>query len=105
MSRIKIDAVVVPLSGHLYPVLLLLAPLLHDPNYEIRIFTGPQKQKVVEDMGFTVVPIMKDQVDFFDKISTNHRQLNLLTALQWKHLLAHLAFLQGWEVRKLGLIN
>lgn len=80
MSRIKIDAVVVPLSGHLYPVLLLLAPLLHDPNYEIRIFTGPQKQKVVEDMGFTVVPIMKGQVDFFDKISTNHRQLNLLTA-------------------------
>lgn len=46
MSRIKIDAVVVPLSGHLYPVLLLLAPLLNDPNYEIRIFTGPQKQKI-----------------------------------------------------------
>ena len=46
MSRIKIDAAVVPLSGHLYPVLLLLAPLLNDPNYEIRIFTGPQKQKI-----------------------------------------------------------
>ena len=46
MSRIKIDAIVVPLSGHLYPVLLLLAPLLNDPNYEIRIFTGPQKQKI-----------------------------------------------------------
>ncbi len=46
MSRIKIDAVVVPLSGHLYPVLLLLAPLLNDPNYEIRNFTGPQKQKI-----------------------------------------------------------
>ena len=46
MSRIKIDAIVVPLSGHLYPVLLLLAPLLNDPNYEIRIFTGPQKQNI-----------------------------------------------------------
>ena len=46
MSRIKIDAIVVPLSGHLYPVLLLLAPLLNDPNYEIRNFTGPQKQKI-----------------------------------------------------------
>ena len=46
MSWIKIDAIVAPLSGHLYPVLLLLAPLLNDPNYEIRIFTGPQKQKI-----------------------------------------------------------
>ena len=46
MSRIKIDAIVVPLSGHLYPVLLLLAPLLNDSNYKSRIFTGPQKQKI-----------------------------------------------------------
>ena len=59
MSRIKFDAVAAPLSGHLYPVLLLLAPLLNDPNYEIWIFTGPQKLKVAEVMGFTVVPIMK----------------------------------------------
>ena len=50
MSRIKIDAVVVPLSGHLYPVLLLLAPLLNDSNYKIRIFTGPQKQKNSPDL-------------------------------------------------------
>ena len=46
MSRIKIDAIVVPLSGHLYPVLLLLASLLNNSNYKIRIFTGPQKQKI-----------------------------------------------------------
>ena len=46
MSRIKIDAAVVPLSGHLYPVLLLLASLLNNSNYKIRIFTGPQKQKI-----------------------------------------------------------
>lgn len=63
MSRIKIDAVGAPLSGHLYPVLLLLAPLLNDLNYEIRIFTGPQKLKVAEVMGFTVVPIMKNQME------------------------------------------
>ena len=63
MSRIKFDAVATPLSGHLYPVLLLLAPLLNDPNYEIRIFTGPQKLKVAEVMGFTVVPIMKNQME------------------------------------------
>ena len=63
MSRIKFDAVAAPLSGHLYPVLLLLAPLLNDPNYEIRIFTGPQKLKVAEVMGLTVVPIMKNQME------------------------------------------
>lgn len=63
MSRIKYEAVAAPLSGHLYPVLLLLAPLLNDPNYEIRIFTGPQKLKVAEVMGFTVVPIMKNQME------------------------------------------
>ena len=63
MSQIKFDAVAAPLSGHLYPVLLLLAPLLNDPNYEIRIFTGPQKLKVAEVMVFTVVPIMKNQME------------------------------------------
>lgn len=63
MSRIKFDAVAAPLSGHLYPVLLLLAPLLNDPNYEIRIFTGSQKLKVAEVMGFTLVPIMKNQME------------------------------------------
>lgn len=63
MSQIKIDAVAAPLSGHLCPVLLLLAPLLNDPNYEIRIFTGPQKLKVAEVMDSTLVPIMENQVE------------------------------------------
>lgn len=40
MSRIQIDAVAATLRGHLYPVLLLLAPLLNDSNYEIRILQG-----------------------------------------------------------------
>lgn len=77
MSRIKFDPVAAPLSGHLYPVLLLLAPLLNDPNYEIRIFTGPQKLKVAEVMGFTVVPIMENQVDqgFFFNASKIRFQL------------------------------
>ncbi len=59
MSRIKIDAIVVPLSGHLYPVLLLLAPLLNDPNYEIRIFTGPQKQKIALTYDATSIFLKK----------------------------------------------
>ena len=63
MTQLKIDAVAAPLSGHLYPVLLLLAPLLNVLNYEIRIFTGPQKLKVAEVIGFTVAPIMENQME------------------------------------------
>ncbi|MFS9101935.1 hypothetical protein [Streptococcus australis] len=59
MSRIKIDAVAAPLSGHLYPVLLFLAPLLNDLNYEIRIFTGPQKLKVAEVMALLLSLLWK----------------------------------------------
>lgn len=60
MSRIKIDAAVVPLSGHLYPVLLLLAPLLNDPTYEIRIYTGPQKQKIA--LVYDASSILKKEI-------------------------------------------
>ena len=60
MSRIKIDAVVVPLSGHLYPVLLLLAPLLNDSNCKIRIFTGPQKQKIAP--AYDATSILKKEI-------------------------------------------
>ena len=60
MSRIKIDAVVVPLSGHLYPVLLLLASLLNNSNYKIRIFTGPQKQNIA--LAYDPTSILKKEI-------------------------------------------
>ena len=53
MKKIKIDVVAVPLSGHLYPTLNLVKPLLDDPSMEIRVFTGPQKKAVTESLGFT----------------------------------------------------
>ena len=60
MSRIKIDVAVVPLSGHLYPVLLLLAPLLNNSNYKIRIFTGPQKQNIA--LAYDPTSILKKEI-------------------------------------------
>ena len=63
MRKIKIDVVVVPLSGHLFPTLNLLATLLQDPLYEIRLFTGPQRKVVAEEMGFQVIPILENCVD------------------------------------------
>ena len=80
MKRIKIDVVVVPLSGHLYPTMNLLIPLLNNPRYEIRLFTGPQKMVVAEAAGFNVVTILEGYVEEFEKAANNSKQLGLLSA-------------------------
>ena len=80
MKRIKIDVVVVPLSGHLYPTMNLLVPLLHNPQYEIRLFTGPQKKELAEAAGFTVVPILEDHIEDFERAANNVQQLGVLSA-------------------------
>ena len=80
MKKIRIDVVVVPLSGHLYPTMNLLVPLLHNPQYEIRLFTGPQKKGVAEGAGFTVVPILEDHIEDFERAANNIQQLGVLSA-------------------------
>ena len=80
MKRIKIDVVIVPLSGHLYPTMNLLLPLLDNPQYEIRLFTGPQKKTVAEAAGFNVVTILEGHVEEFEKAANNSEQLGILSA-------------------------
>lgn len=80
MKKIKIDVVIVPLSGHLYPTMNLLLPLLDNPQYEIRLFTGPQKKAVAEATGFNVVPILEDHIEEFEKAANNDEQLGILSA-------------------------
>ena len=80
MKKIKIDVVVVPLSGHLFPTLNLLKPLLGNPLYDIRVFTGPQRQQVTENLGFKVVPILENHVDAFEKVSNNSKKLSIFDA-------------------------
>lgn len=82
MKRIKIDVVVVPLSGHLYPTMNLLAPLLNNPQYEIRLFTGPQKKTVAEAAGFHVVLILENLIEDFERVANNDQQLGMLSAYQ-----------------------
>ena len=82
MKRIKIDVVVVPLSGHLYPTMNLLIPLLNNPRYDIRLFTGPQKKAVAESAGFHVVPILENHIEDFERASNNVQQLGILSAYQ-----------------------
>ena len=80
MKKIKIDVVAVPLSGHLYPTMNLLAPLLQNPQYEIRLFTGPQKNAVAEAVGFQVLPILEGHVKEFEKAANNKEQLGIFSA-------------------------
>jgi len=82
MKKIKIDVVIVPLSGHLYPTMNLLLPLLDNPQYEIRLFTGPQKKAVAESAGFHVVPILEDHIEDFERVANNNQQLGILSAYQ-----------------------
>ena len=82
MKRIKIDVVVVPLSGHLYPTMNLLIPLLNNPRYEIRLFTGPQKIAVAEAAGFNVVPILENHIEDFERAANNDQQLGIFSAYQ-----------------------
>ena len=82
MKRIKIDVVVVPLSGHLYPTMNLLIPLLNNPRYDIRLFTGPQKKAVAESAGFHVVPILDNYIEVFERAANNDQQLGILSAYQ-----------------------
>ena len=80
MKKIKIDVVIVPLSGHLYPTMNLLLPLLDNPQYEIRLFTGPQKKAVAEAAGFHVVPILENHIEEFERAANNHQQLGIISA-------------------------
>lgn len=80
MKKIKIDVVALPLSGHLYPTLNLLAPLLQNPQYEIRLFTGLQKKAVAEAVGFQVLPILEGHVKEFEKAANNKEQLGIFSA-------------------------
>ena len=80
MKRIKIDVVVVPLSGHLYPTMNLLIPLLNNPRYKIRLFTGPQKIAVAEAAGFNVVPILENHIEDFERAANNDQQLGIISA-------------------------
>ncbi|WP_368910717.1 glycosyltransferase [Streptococcus sp. oral taxon 061] len=82
MKRIKIDVVVVPLSGHLYPTMNLLIPLLNNPRYDIRLFTGPQRKAVAESVGFHVVPILENHIEDFERAANNDQQLGILSAYQ-----------------------
>ena len=78
-SVIKLAVFAPPLSGHLYPVLGLMQPLLDNPNYDITVYTGVTKVPVVQALGFKCQALLPDQPDVFDNIASTDTKLNAST--------------------------
>lgn len=80
-KKIKLAVVAPPFSGHLYPILELVLPLLKERDiYDICIFTGFQKEEVVKKLGFSVKVLLRDKPTAFEKISDTDRQTNPIIA-------------------------
>lgn len=59
----------VPFSGHLYPLLELIQPLLEDERYHVRVFTGPKKIPLLEQKGIEAIPLLPDQPTIMEEIA------------------------------------
>ena len=80
-KKIKLAVIAPPFSGHIYPILELILPLLEKKDkYDISVYTGFQKEEVVKKLGFSVKILLKDKPTAFEKISDTDRQTNPLIA-------------------------
>lgn len=72
-EKIKIDVVSVPFSGHLYPALTLVHPLLQ-AGHSVRVFTGDEKADLVTGLGFEAVAILADRPKIMENIANTSMQ-------------------------------
>ena len=79
---IKIDVISVPFSGHLFPTLTLVKPLLEDLRFQIRVITGFQKKALVERIGFDCLALFPDRPTVMEDIANTSKQANLLIMYQ-----------------------
>ncbi len=79
---IKIDVISVPFSGHLFPTLTLVKPLLEDLRFQIRVITGFQKKALVERIGFDCLTLFPDRPTVMEDIANTSKQANLLIMYQ-----------------------
>ena len=78
----KIDVISVPFSGHLFPTLTLVKPLLEDPRFQIRVITGFQKKALVERIGFDCLALFPDRPTVMEDIANTSKQANLFIMYQ-----------------------
>ncbi|MGX7195324.1 glycosyltransferase [Enterococcus olivae] len=81
-KKIKIDLVAVPFSGHLYPLLELVKPLLKNEKYEFRLFTGMQKVEIASKLGLKVIPLFPDEPTKMETIANTSTQISPLGMYQ-----------------------
>ena len=79
---IKIDVISVPFSGHLFPTLTLVKPLLEDPRFQIRVITGFQKKALVERIGFDCLALFPNRPTVMEDIANTSKQANLFIMYQ-----------------------
>ena len=79
---IKIDVISVPFSGHLFPTLTLVKPLLEDPRFQVRVITGFQKKELVEQIGFECLALFPDRSTVMEDIANTAKQANLFIMYQ-----------------------
>lgn len=79
---IKIDVISVPFSGHLFPTLTLVKPLLEDSRFQIRVITGFQKKALVERIGFDCLALFPDRPTVMEDIANTSKQANLFIMYQ-----------------------
>lgn len=79
---IKIDVISVPFSGHLFPTLTLVKPLLEDPRFQIRVITGFQKKTLVEQIGFDCLALFPDRPTVMEDIANTPKKANLFIMYQ-----------------------
>lgn len=75
-EKIKIDIVVPPYSGHLYPILELIKPLLKEKKYDICMYTGSQRKNFLNNMGIKCKVVLKDKPTFFEDIANTSEKTN-----------------------------
>lgn len=76
LSKIKVDLVSVPFSGHLYPLLEIARPLIEDERYDVRLFTGKNKVAIAEKLGITVIPLFPEDPSKMERIANTDKQVN-----------------------------
>ncbi|AND78820.1 nucleotide disphospho-sugar-binding domain-containing protein [Streptococcus pantholopis] len=91
-KRIKIAAVAPPFSGHLYPLLGMLRPLLKNSTYKICVYTGLAKKEITAASGFSCQVIHAEDPYAFERIANTERKISALGML--KQLSQYLTILE-----------
>ena len=104
--KIKIDVVVPPYSGHLFPILELIKPLINDEKYDLCVYSGVKRQEFLEKLGLKHVPVLPDKPTFFEDIANTPEKTNAF--IYWKQFKRNISqvpeiareFEEGFKKRK-----